>query len=124
MFHPIFSALIRRPELVMNHVAGYAALVREEATMVGGEVAKRAIAWGVAAFCFIVFLLLAGIALMLGAVHEEFYWTLLIVPGVPLVIGILAVLRARQSLPNVPFTELRSQLNADAQVLRSMGAGS
>ena len=108
----------------MNHVAGYAALVREEATTVGGEVAKRAIAWGVAAFCFIIFLLFAGIALMLGAVHKEFYWTLLIVPGVPLVVGILAVLRARQSLPNVPFMELRSQLNADAQALRSMGAGS
>ena len=124
MFHPIFSTLISRPELVLNHVAGYAALVREEATTVGAEVAKRAIAWGVAAFCLIVFLLFAGVALMLGAVHDEFHWLLLIVPGVPLLIGILAVLRARQSLPHAPFTELRSQLNADAEVLRSMGAGS
>ena len=124
MFHPIFSALVSRPELVINHVAGYAALVREEASSVGSEFAKRAIAWGVAAFCFILFVIFAGIALMLGAAHEEFYWTLLIVPGVPLLIGVLAVLRARQSLPHAPFTELRSQLNADAQVLRSMGAGS
>ena len=27
MLHPIFSLLIRRPELALDHVAGYAALV-------------------------------------------------------------------------------------------------
>ena len=124
MFHPIFSALVSRPELVLNHVAGYAALAREEAVSVGGEVVKRAIAWGVAVFCLLFFLLFAGIAIMLGAMNDEFHWMLVLVPGVPLAIGIAAVLRARQHLPHKPFMELRSQLNADAQVLRSMGAGS
>jgi hypothetical protein len=42
MVHPIFSVLITKPELVMEHVAGYASLMREEASSVGSEVAKRA----------------------------------------------------------------------------------
>jgi hypothetical protein len=42
MLHPIFSVLIHKPELVIDHFAGYAALVQEEASSVGGEVAKRA----------------------------------------------------------------------------------
>ena len=50
MVHPIFSVLIARPELVMEHAAGYASLMREEASSVGKEVAKRAIAWGVTLF--------------------------------------------------------------------------
>ena len=41
MVHPIFSVLITRPELVMDHVAGYAALVQEEASTVGVQVARR-----------------------------------------------------------------------------------
>ncbi|RYF36056.1 MAG: hypothetical protein EOO25_21515, partial [Comamonadaceae bacterium] len=60
MIHPIFSVLIRRPELVVDHVAGYAALAREEASSVGAEVTRRAIAWGVAAVGLLVGLVLAG----------------------------------------------------------------
>ena len=29
MVHPIFSVLITKPELVMEHVAGYASLMRD-----------------------------------------------------------------------------------------------
>jgi hypothetical protein len=74
MVHPIFSVLITKPELVMEHVAGYASLMREEASTVGVEVAKRAIAWGVTLFAFLVFLILAGVAAMLGAMLAQFHW--------------------------------------------------
>ncbi len=119
--HPIFSVLVSRPELVMDHVAGYAALVQEEASTVGSEVAKRVIAWAVAAFCMLVFLVLAGVAVMLGALHGDFHWTLVAVPGVVLVLGILALNKARQRMPAKAFAELKAQLDADAQVLRTLG---
>ena len=67
MAHPVFSVLISRPDLVMDHVAGYSALVREEASSVGVEVVRRAIAWGVVVLGLIVFLVLTGVAVMLGA---------------------------------------------------------
>lgn len=119
--HPIFSVLVSRPELVMDHVAGYAALVQEEASSVGTEVAKRVIAWAACAFCGLVFLVLAGVAAMLAAVHEGFHWALLLVPAIPLVLAIVAWNIARQRLPAKAFAELRAQLDADAQALRTLG---
>ena len=66
MVHPIFSLLISRPDLVIDHVAGYAALVQEEATSAGMAMARQAIAWGVALLGLMVFLVLAGVAIMLA----------------------------------------------------------
>jgi peptidoglycan/LPS O-acetylase OafA/YrhL len=122
MVHPIFSVLITRPELVMDHVAGYAALVQEEASTVGLQVAKRVIAWGVAVIGLLVFLILAGAAVMLGAMHGEFHWALVIVPGIALAVAVGGWSVARQRLPSKAFTELRAQLDADAQALRTVGA--
>lgn len=124
MVHPIFSVLITKPELVMEHAAGYASLMRDEASSVGKEVAKRAIAWGVTLFCMLVFLILVGVAVMLGAVEDRFSWSFVIVPGIVLAIAFAASTVARKPLPEKAFTELRAQLDADAQALRAIGARS
>lgn len=121
MIHPIFSVLITRPELVVDHVAGYAALAQEEASTAGAQVARRAAAWGVCATGVLVFLVLAGVAFMLGAVHG-FHWALLVVPLVPLALAGAAFTVARKPMEAQAFTELRAQLDADAQALRTMGA--
>ena len=124
MLHPIFSVLVNRPELVMDHVAGYAALVQEEASSVSGEVAKRAIAWAVVVVGVLVFLILAGVAVMLGVMQDQFHWVLVIAPAIPLVMSGAAWTIARQRLPAKAFTELKAQLDADAQTLRALGAQS
>jgi peptidoglycan/LPS O-acetylase OafA/YrhL len=124
MIHPIFSVLISRPELVVDHVSGYAALMREEASTVGTEVAKRAIAWAIAAVALMVFLVLAGVAAMLGVLHGTFHWILVVAPGLPLALAVAAWNVARRRLPEKAFTELKAQLDADAQVLRTLGARS
>ncbi len=122
MVHPIFSVLIARPELVMEHAAGYASLMREEASSVGKEVAKRAIAWGVTLFAALVFLILAGVAAMLAAAHDAFRWSFVVVPLIPLAISLAAFTVARKRLPEKAFSELKAQLDADAQALRAIGA--
>jgi hypothetical protein len=124
LVHPIFKVLVRRPELVVDHLSGYAALAQQEASTLGGEVLRRAIAWGIAAAALIVFLMLAGVAVMLGFMFGEFRWVLVIAPGVTLAIAIGAMSMARKSLPTQAFVELRGQLEADAQALRMAGAGS
>jgi hypothetical protein len=124
MLHPIFSTLIHRPELVIDHVAGYAALVQEEASSVGGEVARRAIAWAVAVVGLLVFLVLAGVAAMLGVMQGQFHWILAVTPAVPLLLAIGAWNVARKRLPAQAFAELKAQLDADAQALRTIGASS
>ena len=124
MVHPIFSVLITKPELVMEHVAGYASLMRDEASSAGREVAKRAIAWGVTLFALLVFLILAGVAAMLAAVQDQFHWAFLLVPAVALAIAVVGFSMARKPLPEKAFGELKAQLDADAQALRAIGAKS
>jgi hypothetical protein len=124
MVHPIFSVLITKPELVMEHVAGYASLMREEASSVGMEVAKRVIAWGVTLFAFLVFLILAGVAAMMAAVQDQFHWAFVIVPALALAISAGAFTVARKRLPEKAFSELKAQLDADAKALRAIGARS
>lgn len=124
MLHPIFSVLVKRPELVIDHVAGYAALVQEEASSVSGEVAKRAIAWAAVGVGVLVFLVLAGVAVMLGVMQERFHWVLVVAPVIPLLLSGAAWTIARQRLPAKAFTELKAQLDADAQTLRALGARS
>jgi hypothetical protein len=124
MVHPIFTVLISKPELVMDHVSGYASLMREEASSVGLEVARRAIAWFVALLGMMVFLVLAGVAAMLGALHGAFHWMLVVTPGIALAISVAGFLVARKRLPEQVFTELKAQLEADAQALRAVGARS
>jgi hypothetical protein len=121
LVHPIFSVLVSRPELVMDHVAGYAALVQEEASSVGAEAAKRGIAWAVCGVGAFLFLILGGVAVMLGAVSDGFHWVLVLVPAVPLVVAALALNAARKPMPAKAFAELRAQLDADAQALRTLG---
>jgi O-antigen/teichoic acid export membrane protein len=123
MVHPIFSVLVSRPELVVDHLTGYAALAQQEASTLGKEMVQRAIAWGVAAVSFVVFLVLAGVAVMLGAI-DGFHWVLVLAPGVALALGIGALGYARKVLPGQAFSELRGQLEADAQALRMAGARS
>jgi uncharacterized membrane protein YqjE len=120
--HPIFSILVARPELVMDHVAGYAALVQEEASSVGMALARRAIAWIVAMLAFMVFLVLTGTAVMLGVMQDEFRWILVAVPAVALLACVLAWSVARQRLPAKAFAELKAQIDADTQALRTVGA--
>ena len=122
MVHPIFSVLITKPELVVDHVAGYAALVQEEASTVGVQVARRALAWGVTVVALLVFLVLAGVAVMLAAVTDAFSWALVLVPAIALGVAVAGFLVARQKLPEKAFTELKAQLDADAQALRAIGA--
>lgn len=122
MVHPIFSVLITRPELVVDHVAGYAALVQEEASSAGSEMGKRAAAWGAVALGGLLFLIFTGVAVMLGATAGEFHWALVIVPAVPLAVAAAGFAVARKPMAHRPFNELRAQLDADAQALRTIGA--
>ena len=104
----------------MDHVAGYAALVREEASAAGSEVLGRAIAWLFVVVSAACFMLLAGIALMLGVLQNQFHWVLVAVPGVVLLSGVVAFVQAKKPFKSERFPELRAQLDSDARALRTV----
>lgn len=121
--HPALSVLASRPDLVMAHAAGYAALVQEEAAGVATAAARRAAAWAVGVLLLAAFLTLAGVAVMLGVMQAQFHWVLLAAPGAVLALAAIACGIARKPLPADGFAQLKAQINADAQVLRRATAG-
>jgi hypothetical protein len=121
MLHPLFSLLIQRPELVVDHVAGYAALVEQEASTAGSEMMRRAVAWLLVTLALAVFVALAGVALMLGVLQGEFHWVLIAVPAAALVLASIAFSVARKPLSPDCFREVKSQVQADLRTLRSVG---
>lgn len=120
MLHPLFSTLIQRPDLLVEHVSAYSALFHQEASQAGSMLVKRYLAWAIAAICGLVFVLFAGIALMMGALYNQFHWMLLAVPGSALVFMLVAITKAKAPLAEVRFTELKAQIDSDIQVLRAM----
>lgn len=121
--HPALSVLASRPDLVMAHAAGYAALVQEEAADVAMAAVRRAAAWAAGALLLASFLTLAGMAAMLGVMQAQFHWILLAVPGTVLALAAIACGIARKPLATDGFAQLKAQMNADAQMLRRATTG-
>lgn len=120
MLHPLFSTLIQRPDLIAEHVAGYAQLFQEEATHASAEVVSKVIAWLAAAVLILMFIGLSGVSVMLGVMQNQFHWVLVAVPGAVLLTAALAVLRARKPFTSEKFPEFRAQIDSDIRALRSV----
>ena len=120
MLHPLFSTLIQRPDLLVEHISAYGALFHQEATHAGAQLVKRYMAWAVAGFCGLAFVMFAGIAVMMGMLHNQFHWVLVAVPGCALLAMVAAVMWAKKSVKSENFPELRAQLDSDTRALRSV----
>ncbi len=120
MLHPLFSTLVQRPDLVVDHLSAYGELLHKEASSVGAELLVRFWAGLVAVLGWFVFLGLAGTALMLGVLQNQFHWVLVAVPGVLLVVSVTATRMALRPLKTDRFAELKAQINNDIQALRTV----
>ena len=119
MLHPFISTLIRRPNLLVDHLSAYAELIQQEASEAGTDLIERILAWVMVIVCATVFLILAGVALMLGVVLAQFHWVLVAVPAIVLALLLAALMKARKPLLQNRFAEVRAQVDRDAQALRS-----
>ena len=117
MLHPLFATLIKRPDLIADHVSAYVELIAEETSGVTADWVTRGLAWALVALGALVFVLFSGIALMLGVLNQ-FHWILVAVPGVVLLLTLLAFSKAKTSIKNDRFTDLKSQMNSDLRALR------
>jgi hypothetical protein len=120
MLHPFFSTIVKRPDLVIEHMSAYAALLHQEAATAGAEVLTRVVAWIVAVLLGVVFLGLAGTALMLGLLQNQFHWVLMAVPGVALLFTVVAIFQAKKPFQSERFPELKAQIDSDTRALRSV----
>ncbi|MBT2335608.1 phage holin family protein [Variovorax paradoxus] len=122
MLHPIFSTVLGHPELIADHAANYAALVRQEASEAGRGIVTRIVAGVLAAASAMLALGLIGVAVLLGVLQGSFHWILVVVPGVALAIAGICAWMAARPVPGYGFDDLRAQVDADLRALHEAGA--
>jgi uncharacterized membrane protein YqjE len=120
MLHPLFSTLVQRPDLVVDHLSAYSELLHKETSSAGAELLSRVCAGLVAVLAWFVFLGLAGTALMLGVLQNQFHWVLVAVPAALLVAALIATRIAMKPLRRERFPELKAQIDSDIQALRTV----
>ena len=123
MIHPMLRLAVTQPKLLADHAEAYVALISAEAKQTATAYGMRA-AGGAIALCMgLLFLLFAGIAIMLWAVtpsgNMHAPWALFVIPAIPAVIAIAGGIVAMKKT-DAPFVELKQQFAADLSMIRQV----
>jgi uncharacterized membrane protein YqjE len=120
--HPLCLTIIRRPDLVIDHLSAYASLLAQETSEASQSLVNRALIWFIAVMFFAITVVLIGTALMLGILQDKFHWILVAVPGVLFICALLGFTWAKRPFSTDYLSNVKSQFFSDAQALR-MAAG-
>lgn len=126
MLSPLFRLVTSEPHLLADHVEAYSELAVGELRIATTVWKRRLLLQMLGGASLLVFLVLAGVALMLwaalpgGTLNQP--WLLVVVPLVPAAVAALSLLMASQSPDEEPFAMLRRQWAADAALLREAAA--
>jgi len=121
MLHPVYAALLQRPDLLLEHGLAYAQLLQAHAHSTGKALRTRALAAAAALLGATLALLLAGIGLMLGLLLDRYHPVLWCLPGACALLALLAALLARRPMPSQAWQQLQTELEDDLRMLRSLG---
>lgn len=116
--HPIYIALLERPDLLARHLLAYGDLIGLEARILGRALRLRACAVVLAGMAATLALVWGGIGLMLALLLDRQHPVLWLVPGLALLLAALAAAIALRPLPSDLLGELKAQLQSDLQVLQ------
>jgi len=125
MIHPLFSTLVTRPELLVEHLGAYAQLARVEASDAGALLRQRVRLMLMLGTGLSLGAGLGGAALLLVAAvplqQMPAPWLLALVPALPLGLALYSALRLRQQDFSGSFELLRQQFAFDTSLLREAG---
>lgn len=126
MFHPLIRTLATRPELLAQHLSGYAQLMAAQLGVSGGLLQDRALLLAGLASGLLLGLGLAGVAGLLAAALPlaamPAPWLLAAVPALPLGLAAGCAWALRRQPQVWSGTLLREQLALDAALLHDVGA--
>jgi multidrug efflux pump subunit AcrB len=117
--HPFCFTIIRRPDLVIDHLSAYAALLQQEASQASQTLVNRVLIWCIAITSAAICVVFSGTALMVGVLNNQFHWILVAVPGSMAICALVAISLARKPVLAEHFSNVKSQLLSDAQALRT-----
>ena len=126
MLVPLFNLVTHRPDLIVDHLAGYLKLAQDELAEVKQQVIRRAVASAVALIFAIAFIVLAGVALMLASISTQSQSAnaptvmLIAVPAVALVAAIIAAIAALKAAPAQTSASFADHIQRDIQAFRQV----
>lgn len=126
MIHPLFRLAAAEPQMVADHLGGYAELLGDELRTFGSGWTRSLLLHFAALGLLAVGVGLGGVALIVWAatpveaLHTP--WVLVAVPVVPLLAAGGCALAARSGAPAQGFAALRRQLAEDGRLLREAAA--
>ncbi len=127
MLVPLFNLVTHRPDLIIDHLAGYLKLAQDELNDAKQQIVRRAIAAAVALVFAVAFIVLAGMALMLASVSttqlQPIFATtamLIAVPTVALLAAIIAAIVAMKSDTDIPTVSFADHIQRDIQTFRQV----
>ena len=121
MLVPLFNLVTHRPDLIIDHLAGYLRLAQDELAEVKQQVIRRAVASAVALIFAIAFIVLAGVALMLASISTQNQSAnaptamLIAVPAVALVAAFIAAIAALKAAPAQTSASFADHIPRDIQ---------
>lgn len=124
MIHPLLTKLATEPQLFVEHLSAYGALVNLEARDASRAWQRRTAALAICAVMAVLGLVFTGVALMLVAAwpwqNMPAPWLMLSVPAVMWVVAGFSWWLGTRHPAAKPFAHLRQQLAADAQLMREV----
>jgi hypothetical protein len=120
MLHPIYAALLRRPDLAADHLLAYADLLQLQTQALREALIGRSLAWLVILGCGALASIFAGTALMLTLLLDRYHPVLVLLPGALALMALGAALLENRRQPWKAYAQLRAQLDADLAALRSL----
>lgn len=119
MLPPLLKIIINEPGLLSEHLDAYSQLLVKDLSLWQTSI-KRQMKWKmVLSGNLFLFLLLAGVAIMLWGTTQSSHWSLIVIPLVPLIVAIVSVLlMPRSDAVREPFVALKKQLCSDIQMLK------
>jgi hypothetical protein len=116
--HPLCLTIIRRPDLVVDHLSAYAALLKQETSDASKALMSRVLVWLIALMSVVICVVFSGIALMLGVLQNQFHWILVAVPGAMALCALGAFAYTKQNVVASHFSNIKSQFLSDSSALR------
>jgi hypothetical protein len=125
MIHPVYKLLAARPELLAQHLGGYAQLARAQAAEALLAARQRLLLLGVSLACAVLGLGLAGVAALLAAALPwsamPAPWLLAALPGLLVLAALAAGWAFMRQPPAWTWDELQAQAAQDLALLREAG---
>ena len=121
MIPPILRVMIRQPRLFLEHALNYTDLVKAESKQVVSNTVHKVIGLGLAAMGTLLFLIFAGVAVLVGVMLNQFNWVLVIVPAVPLLLTAIGLFIARKPIAAESIHTFQQHISEDLAIFQDPG---